>query len=122
METPLFVKSLTVRQEPDNRLAFRGAVVNRAAAGSPPMRLFLALYDRRNMMIGRMGVNLPAVAPAAEHTFETTTRLKEMAFFTVQCRLEKLADNDYSVLDSFAQGRTAAAAGLDDLYHGRTRK
>jgi hypothetical protein len=122
METPLFIKSLTVRQEPDNRLAFRGVVVNRAAAESPPIRLFLAPSARRNMMTARMGVTLSAVAPAAEHTFETTYRLKEMAFFTVQCRLEKQADIDYSVLDSFAQGRTAAAAGLDDLYQGRPRK
>lgn len=99
VETPLYVKSIGFRLEPDNRLDIQGLVCNRAGTSVPPLRLYISLHDRQNLMIGRVGASLPQIGPLETRAFEAATRLRAMAFFTVQFRLEKLQDVDYSDFD-----------------------
>jgi hypothetical protein len=99
METPLYVKSIGFRMEPDNRLDIRGLVTNRAQFTVPRIRLFISLHDASRNVIGRAAPELPAVGPCETVAFESGTRLRDMAFFTVQFRLEKLHDVDYSDFD-----------------------
>ena len=100
MNTPLYMKSLHVSLEADNRVVIRGHVTNSATFPAPRMRLYISLHEPRgDVMVGRVGVDLPGVAPYQTHAFEAATRLRDPGLFTVRSRLEKMQDVDYSDFD-----------------------
>jgi|DewCreStandDraft_4_1066084.scaffolds.fasta_scaffold41510_2 hypothetical protein len=99
METPLYIKAIGFRPEPDNRILIQGLVTNRAQFATPPMRLFISLHDGKKNVIGRAVPELPALADFETAPFEASTRLRDMCFFTVRFRLEKLTGVDYSDFD-----------------------
>lgn len=104
MNTPLYVKSLSFRLESDNQLAIRGLATNRSDFATPQLRLFISLYDQKNEMLARVGVNLPKVGPFDTAPFEARHRMREISFFTVQLRLEKRPGIDYIDFDSAMSG------------------
>lgn len=96
LNTPLYLKTLHCRLEKDNQVAVRGMVTNRAGFPAPPCRLSISAHDRQDRVVARANVPLPAILPYETAPFEARLRLREESFFTVQCRLEKIKDVDYS--------------------------
>jgi hypothetical protein len=120
LKTPLYVKTLHFKLEKDDSLTVRGMVTNRADFPAPPMRLSISLYDREDKMIARAGTSLPVMLPFKTENFELKFRPKDAAFFTVQFRLEKIKDVDYSDFN-FAM-HTWRAGPSGGLISGRKTK
>ena len=116
MKTPLYVKTLYCRLEPDNKVRMMGHVTNRSARETPPLRLYVSMHDARGDMVGRVAAALPALPALETHTFDVVYRLKQQCFFTVRFRLEKVPGEDYSDFGCAMHARGTPAGDSPEAY------